>query len=161
MYFSSAWSYVLGDPSNDDVLSKCNKIGGNEEAFLYEFLRNEIRASSLDDFLRFPKYYTYLELGKNKIGDEEAKVIAEALKNNHTLHTLNLENNEIGDEGGKIIGEALKNNHTLHTLYLRCKKIGDEGVKALAEALKNNHTLHTLNLYDNSIGYGRSDKKMY
>ena len=81
-----------------------------------------------------------LNLKKNNIGDEGARVLA----GNTTIQTLNLEENNIGDEGAK----ALAGNTTIQTLNLRYTYIGDEGARALAE----NNTLTTLYLGCNNIG---------
>ena len=95
---------------------------------------------------------TTLFLGINNIGDEGAKVIAEALKVHAVLTTLRLDNNKIGVEGAKAIAEALKVNAVLTTLSLNYNQIGDEGAKAIAEALKSGMVVVTiLNLDSNMI----------
>ena len=48
-----------------------------------------------------------LHIGGNKIEDEGAAAIAEALCGNKVLTNLNLGHNNIGPEGAKAIGEAL------------------------------------------------------
>ncbi|KAF9556568.1 hypothetical protein EC968_008173 [Mortierella alpina] len=114
-----------------------------------------------------------LDLRDNKIGDDEAKALAEALKTNSTrtsigsdgakalagalktnssLTTLNLECTSISPDGAKALAEALKTNSTVTTLNLSWNSIGDDGAKALAEALKTNSTVATLDLSWNSIG---------
>ena len=50
---------------------------------------------------------TNLKLGHNRIRDEGAKALADALRVNRVLTNLNLRNSDIGPEGGKAIGEAL------------------------------------------------------
>ena len=82
-----------------------------------------------------------LNLSSNSIGAEGAQALAEALKTNGALTTLDLSS------------EALKTNVALTTLNLRKNSIGDEGALALAEALKTNGALTTLGLRSNSIGY--------
>ncbi len=52
-------------------------------------------------------------LGSNKIGDEGAKDLAEALKVNTSLEMIDLGSNKIGDEGAKDLAEALKVNTSL------------------------------------------------
>ncbi|KAF9904158.1 hypothetical protein EC991_002993 [Linnemannia zychae] len=80
--------------------------------------------------------------------------LAEVLKTNNTLTTLDLSYNSIGPNGAQALAEALKIN-TLTTLDLQSNSIGDNGTQALAEALKTNNTLTTLDLYNNEIGpYG-------
>lgn len=62
----------------------------------------------------------------NKIGPAGAKVVAEVLKDNKTLTSLNLrilapnslEGNDIGNEGVKEIVESLKSHPTVTTLIL-------------------------------------------
>ncbi|KAG0275391.1 hypothetical protein BGZ97_010305, partial [Linnemannia gamsii] len=91
------------------------------------------------------------ELIAGSIGGKAIGRLAEALKTNSTLITLNLEGNSIGDDGAKALSEALKTNSTLTTLDLGSNSIRDDGAKALAEALKTNSTLTTLKLQGNSI----------
>ncbi|KJE97840.1 interleukin-1 receptor-associated kinase 4 [Capsaspora owczarzaki ATCC 30864] len=93
-----------------------------------------------------------LYLSRNRIGDEEAKAIAEALKVNTTLTHLFLGGNQIGDAGARAIAEALKVNKTVTLLSLSENQIGDVGAQAIAEVLKVNTMLKDLNLNKNQIG---------
>ncbi|KAF9536937.1 hypothetical protein EC957_009341 [Mortierella hygrophila] len=93
-----------------------------------------------------------LNLYHNSIGSDGAKALAEALKTNSALTTLNLHNSSIGDDGAKALAEALKTNSALTTLNLHNNSTGSDGAKALAEALKTNSALTTLNLRYSSIG---------
>ena len=66
---------------------------------------------------------------------------------------LRVGNNEIGDDGAKSIAESLKDNESLATLDISSSlfsrsKIGNEGAKALAQALQKNSTLAVLSLGD-------------
>ncbi|KAG9069808.1 hypothetical protein KI688_009133 [Linnemannia hyalina] len=106
----------------------------------------------LAEALKTNSTLTTLDLGGNSIGFDGAKALAEALKTNSTLATLHLWNNSIGSDGAKALAEALKTNSTLTTLDLGNNSIGSDGAKALAEALKTNSTLTTLGLGNNSIG---------
>eukprot|EP00667_Euglena_gracilis_P034384 EG_transcript_59594 len=80
----------------------------------------------------------------NGLGPEEAKVVAEALRHNATVHTVNLSCNNMGPEGTKAVAEALRHNATVHTVNLSCNNMGPEGTKAVAEALRHNATVHTV-----------------
>ncbi|KAF8925261.1 hypothetical protein BGZ47_003403, partial [Haplosporangium gracile] len=95
---------------------------------------------------------TTLDLQDSKIGSYEAQALSEALKTNSTLTTLNLQGNSIGHTGAQALSEALKTNSTLTNLNLSNNSIGDTGAQALSEALKTNSTLTTVNLQGNSIG---------
>jgi 23S rRNA pseudoU1915 N3-methylase RlmH len=98
-----------------------------------------------------------------RFGDHGAEAIAEALRKNSTLVTLDLRSNEIGLAGAQVIADALRKNSTLLTLYLGFNDIGSgrqgnpglpssAGVEAIAAALRENSTLVTLELCSNRIG---------
>lgn len=62
--------------------------------------------------------------------------LAEAIKDNKTLKTLDIGGNNIGHEGAKLLAGALKGNKTLKTLELGYNPVATEGAKALVDALK-------------------------
>ncbi|KAF9177180.1 hypothetical protein BGZ51_009033, partial [Haplosporangium sp. Z 767] len=112
--------------------------------------RNEL--GILAETLKTNTTLTTLDLGNNSIKDNGALALSDALKTNSTLITLNLGNNSIGDKGAVALSDALKTNSTLITLNLRFNSIGVNGAVALSDVLKTNSTLTTLNLEKNSIG---------
>ena len=77
------------------------------------------------------------------------EVICDILHNE--VEELYLEYNKISDEGAKALAEALKVNTALQELYLGGNNVSDEGAKALAEALKVNTALQKLWLGGNNI----------
>jgi len=89
---------------------------------------------------------------RHQIGDAGAAALAEALKVNKSLTTLDFSQNSIGDAGAAAIAEALNMNKSLTTLYISRNSIGDAGAAAIAEALKVNKSLTTLNVSYNRIG---------
>lgn len=92
-----------------------------------------------------------LRLNNNKIGDEGAKALAEALADNSTLISLELTNNWIGNDGANALTMALQHNISLKKLHLDRNNIEDDGVQGLANALKNNANLELLVLEDNNV----------
>ena len=92
-----------------------------------------------------------LYLPNNKISDEGATALAQALEGNTTLQRLDLDNNQISDEGATALADAMKGNTTLQILNLHKNQISDEGATALAQALEGNTTLLGLNLGNNQI----------
>ncbi|KJE97357.1 hypothetical protein CAOG_07233 [Capsaspora owczarzaki ATCC 30864] len=92
-----------------------------------------------------------VELQNSEITDADALVIAEGLKANSNLQTLNLNDNQIGDKGAKAIGSALRNKRILSGLYLGGNSIGDAGARAIAEAVKTAPEMTHLWLYKNQI----------
>ena len=109
-------------------------------------------AMALAEALKRNRKLTTLNLGRNRIGDVGVTALAEALKSNRKLVYLNLGRNSIGDVGATALAEALKSNSVLKTLHLGRNSIGDVGATAVAEALKSNGALTTLNLEPNAIG---------
>ena len=77
--------------------------------------------------------------------------IAQALRSNSTLTTLDLSGNKIEDTGATAIAEALKSNFTLTTLDLHGNEIEDKGAAAIAHALIYNSILTTLSLQYNDV----------
>ncbi|KAI9007840.1 kinase-like domain-containing protein [Hyaloraphidium curvatum] len=85
------------------------------------------------------------------IGDSRAGALAEALKGNTALKSLNLSGNFIGDQGARALAEFLKGNSTLTYLDLRNNGIHDAGGRALLSALEHNLSLNDLNVDGNRI----------
>jgi hypothetical protein len=83
---------------------------------------------------------TDLRLQHNKIGDEGAKAIGDALHVNGVLTTLNLSLNSIGIEGAEAIGDALRVNSVLTSLDLGWNDLGG-GEAALREIAKDRPSL--------------------
>ncbi|XP_053331224.1 leucine-rich repeat-containing protein 71 [Spea bombifrons] len=82
---------------------------------------------------------THVSLRNNKIDDEGARLLSQALQNlkltNKNLASLNLGYNHISDVGACHIAEALRLNRSLLSLNLSSNRIGDKGALALAEIL--------------------------
>ncbi|CAF1118922.1 unnamed protein product [Adineta steineri] len=81
-----------------------------------------------------------------------AQHLADALKNNTTLITLNLNYNKIGDKGAQYLADSLRNNTTFTTLTLSYNQLGPIGAQYVADSLTNNTTLVQLDLGGNEIG---------
>jgi Ran GTPase-activating protein (RanGAP) involved in mRNA processing and transport len=113
---------------------------------------SNIAMQKVADALKVNTALQSLDLWSNSIGAEGAIVLADALKENTGLQSLNLGSNSIGAEGAKALADALKVNTALQSLNLWSNSIGAEGTKALADALKVNTGLQSLNLNGNYIG---------
>ena len=72
-----------------------------------------LKVSGLSDTLQ------QLNLASNRIRDNGATYLAQALETNTSLIELNLGNNLIGNNGAIRIAEALKTNKTLRQLVLK------------------------------------------
>ncbi|KAG0351884.1 hypothetical protein BGZ54_003057, partial [Gamsiella multidivaricata] len=109
------------------------------------------------------------EMVPGSIGPKEFGLLAEMLKTNSTLTTLDLSDNSIVHKGAKTLFEALTTNSTQTTLNilgawikdngtqvlseaLKTNSNGNNGAQALSKALETNSTLTTLKLRCNLIG---------
>lgn len=93
-----------------------------------------------------------LDLCKQNLGVDGARMIVGALKQNQSVKHLLLGTNKIGNEGAKILSEAIEHNNTLETLYLGCNHIESEGAIALCQALEENTDIKSVWFKRNPIG---------
>lgn len=143
---------ILVDALKDKVLKKlylnANKLGDEGAKMLAERF-NQPNHWQLDELI----------LAANHIDKKGAVALANALKDNTTLNTLDLRGNAIQDDGAKEFAELLKNNNTLSQLVLNANEISNTGVGFLADALTSNRGLKILSLVLNkkisSIGIER------
>jgi Ran GTPase-activating protein (RanGAP) involved in mRNA processing and transport len=63
-------------------------------------------------------------------------VLAEALKKNTVLRSLNLSANQLGIQGAAVMADAVRTNSTLSRLDLSKNLLGPEGMTILADGLK-------------------------
>ena len=117
----------------------------------YEFSNQEELSYKLNSLNTWCYVYK-LYLLHCKLGDDGARAIANALRVNSTLQTLDLFSNDIGADGTRAIAELLRVNTTLQSLDLGRNCMGDDEVRAIAEALRVNSKLQVLDLYGNNIG---------
>ena len=92
-------------------------------------------------------------IDNNSISNKGCEFIADFLKTNKYLKTLNLEKNNFDDKGVKFIVESLtmcdleSSRSHLITLDLRYNNIGDEGIESIIKLLKINRSLTNVYLY--------------
>ena len=84
--------------------------------------------------------------GNPKIGDLGALYIAQGLKRNSSVKTLNISNCGLTAKGAETIVHSLTENKTVQTLWIDKNHLFDAGVISLAHALISNTSLLELNL---------------
>jgi hypothetical protein len=89
------------------------------------------------------------ELNPGKIS-----TLAEALKVNSTVYSVNFERNPIGDEGLSALSLAFQSNSSVTSLNLEECEIQGEGIQSLAAAIRQNPStsVSTLHLSRNPLG---------
>ena len=84
-----------------------------------------------------------------------AMLLAECLKTNEGLRTLNLDCNNIGEVGTialcKVLSNTGDNNCRLAKLGLQYNQVKDNGAEAISEMLQTNTSLKELGLSNNKI----------
>ena len=97
-------------------------------------------ASIVGKALAVNKSLEMLCLGKNNVGDEAMRNLADALENNESLRTLDVQYNPITDVGANYFARCLDDsNYTLRKLKLRhCDSISNEVKETLLDTLMMN-----------------------
>jgi len=92
-----------------------------------------------------------LNLAKNIITKEGAKLLAPALAENKTIKFLDLSQNMLGVYGVTLIAKALEKNSTLTSLNLFKNTIDVDGARAIRDMLKVNSSIDFLDIGHNRI----------
>ena len=98
-----------------------------------------------------------LNLSSNKITDEGAKRLAEAIQVNTTLQELNISKNWISKEGVMRIVEACTINRTLHKLVCTHNNLSKSGLAAINEYIRKENAVQIFDASWNSLG-SKSDQ---
>lgn len=105
---------------------------------LYELLRNETELSL--------NYSSRGAEGARDVGNDGAKVVAQAWAKGLRLTQITFWDTGIGDEGAQALSEVLQHDKHLKLIRFSYNKIGDIGAGILGKALVTNTTLETLDL---------------
>jgi Ran GTPase-activating protein (RanGAP) involved in mRNA processing and transport len=120
--------------------------------------------NAIASYLRKPEASLLgLSMGCNRVGDEGATLLAEALYQNTTLRRFCLGSCGIGSSGAESLAQMLVHNNTLQHLdlgYLKMtaplheipNRIETKGCLAIAVSLETNRSLLSLDISMNAIG---------
>ena len=129
-------------------------LKGNRIITYLDLKSNNIGDSGMQGFAKYLSDCSlkFLFLQTNKIGQQGAFFLAEALKSNKSLLVLNLSDNNFGNQGMNYLCDALIENKTLKTLYVGYTGISYYSVYKIDTFLKKNSTLESFFIYGNNIG---------
>ncbi|KAJ3059729.1 hypothetical protein HK102_009845 [Quaeritorhiza haematococci] len=104
--------------------------------------------SGIANGLRTNEKVKTLDLSGCRLQTQNAIEIAEALRANDALEVLNLDNNQIAPMGIKALAEMLEVNTTLKELRIGQQKqqAGTDAEQQIAKAMQKNTTLQKLSL---------------
>jgi hypothetical protein len=94
---------------------------------------------------------TVLRLESCGLGEGGGRALAETLRLNATIMSLDLGWNRLGEGGGRALAETLRLNTTVTSLNLGFNDPGEGGGRALAETLRLNFTVTSLDLGLNDL----------
>jgi hypothetical protein len=105
-------------------------------------------------FVRDNPFVKYLDLRGNNIQAKGAIALANGIKLNRSLRSVNLKWNSIGRDpsGVGALCDSLKSNLTIGHVDLRNNRINNIGAKHVAEMLKANTTITHIDLSWNDLG---------
>jgi Ran GTPase-activating protein (RanGAP) involved in mRNA processing and transport len=103
---------------------------------------------------------TELNLAKNDINADDAKILAPAISDNGAMTRLNLSNNDIGGEddepGVHALADMLRSNTTLKELNISSNNLDKECAQILAPTVGDNGALTKLDIGGNNIEQGEA-----
>ena len=162
---------LMDSKTLNDLLLSGNAWGNDTVRILAGYLKRSVSLSSfhliasdigdagataLAEVLRTNTTLKSMDLQKNPgIGNPSVMSLCEALKVNTTLSSLDLSGTGISDAGVLSLVEVLKTNtSSLTSLLLSDIKISHQSLKSIAEVLRVNSTLKDLTFKGNKVGVG-------
>lgn len=151
------------DDQIDDQHKLVVSLKGFDDAMTTSFARmlksDEIKNIVISQQVK----YAFSETGIQKLsitdgtfGLAGATALAEALKNDKHIVSVDFSGNQIGDKGAEVLANAFLSNHKngkrICGITLMNNNIGDAGAEALAEVLKGNPYIYKIHLEGNDIG---------
>ena len=139
-----------------------NSIGGyypRDAQSEDDFISTPEGAKAIAEALKVTASLTSLSLSQNPLGDEGVEVLAQGIKANKTLKTLDLSmphmySFQIGPRGATAIADALSASASVTSLSLARNNLGDDGAEALSIGLKENKSIKMLDLSGKGYGGG-------
>eukprot|EP00758_Cryptobia_borreli_P014934 Tbor_TRINITY_DN5973_c0_g6::TRINITY_DN5973_c0_g6_i1::g.18987::m.18987 len=83
--------------------------------------------------------------------DTSCKLLAFALKDNHTVTSIDLSGNNITATGLEYLADMLEDNNTIRSINLQNNKLGDDGGRVIVKCLETNDSIVNLDLEFTSI----------
>ncbi|CAE8593892.1 unnamed protein product [Polarella glacialis] len=143
---------------NDDGIMEVSKFIRDNPFVKYLDLRgNNIQAKgamALANGIKINRSLRSLNLKWNAIGRDPSGVsaVCDVLKSNLTIGHVDLRNNRVNNVGAKYVGEMLATNTTITHMDLSWNDLGVDGGIALLDGLKHNSTLVDCQLSGSKVG---------
>lgn len=154
---SPTLSLAYASISDDGIMEVSKFIRDNPFVKYLDLRGNNIQAKgamALANGVKINRSLRSLNLKWNAIGRDPSGVAAlcDVLKSNLTIGHLDLRNNRVNNVGAKYIGEMLTANTTITHMDLSWNDLGVDGGVALLDGLKHNSTLVDCQLSGSKVG---------
>ncbi|GFO44094.1 NACHT, lrr and pyd domains-containing protein 5 [Plakobranchus ocellatus] len=110
------------------------------------------RSHALADLLRERRCVCEVRVGKTRLTGQDVAVLAAALKDNSTVHSLDLRLNTIDQTGADALASLLQTTKTLRELNLSSCCLNVESLSTIAAAVGVNRSLFDLDLSFLDVG---------
>lgn len=154
---SQTLSLAYASVGDDGVGEVARFVRDNVFVKYLDLRGNNIQAKGavvLANGLKLNRSLRSVNLKWNCVGKDSTGVqaLCDVLKSNMTISHLDLRNNRITNVGGKYLGEMLMSNTTITHLDLSWNDLGVDGGLALLDGLKHNNTLVDCQLSGSKVG---------
>lgn len=133
------------------LLNELRRLPRLESLYLQGLKLGDNDAKLIAESLNFFPKLRLLNLADNNIQSAGAIVLANVLETDNKITEFSLHTNFVNDQAADAYKKVLEKNSTLCVLTLSQNQITDSGMQLLAKALENNKVLHALYLSANQI----------
>jgi len=154
---ASTLSLAYASVSDEGIAEVARFVRDNVFVKYLDLRGNNIQAKgaiALANGIKLNRSLRSLNLKWNSVGRDAAGVqaLSDALKSNLTVGHLDLRNNRINNVGAKYVGEMLVANTTITHVDLSWNELGVDGGIALLDGLKHNSTVIDCQLSGSKVG---------
>ena len=130
----------------DEIEAECLKTSRRIEEIEIQITVLKLHENETKEVINLSRFFTAGAFLSETVRREPVLAIAEALKINKTLRSLDLSCNGIDDKGVQPLAKALKINQTLEELNLIGNNIDHIGIESITSVFEENTTLRNVYL---------------
>ena len=134
------------------LLDAFSKLERLEVLDLFNTSMGDQGANHIAQYVKANRTVRTINIGWNKLTSEGAVMVCSALESNDKLESLRMSYNPaVGRKGAVAISSLLKSSTSIVSLDVRWNSLGDDGVMNILEALGTNRTLRDVMLGGNDL----------
>ena len=141
----------LGDLPFCDIATAISNNKTLNKLFINDNDLGKISSEILGTVLKMDKKLKFLDVSKNKIGDDIIGSMLKGLICNNCLETLVINDMGLTNKSLRIFETTLCTNNTLKTLFLERNKLTYKGWRLLSEILNKNRSIEYISLVGNNF----------